>query len=91
MEASVNDVVIRAFRLPAVPSHPEKPGILSRFTTSPELRRPYHLPSDAEATKVNAFLKAVNQTFPRGSLYTAGAGAIVGLRTVEKEVAGRIK
>jgi hypothetical protein len=69
----------------------KSPGILSRFAASPELRQPYHLSGDAEAAKVNTFLKAVNQAFPRGPPDVPGAGAIVGPRTVEKEVAGRTK
>jgi hypothetical protein len=67
------------------------PGILSRFAGSPELRRPYHLSGDAEAAEVNAFLKAVNQAFPRGPPDAARAGVMVGPRTVEKEVAGKTK
>lgn len=68
-----------------------KPGIFSRLTASLELRRPYRLSGDADATKVNTFLEAINHAFPRRPLDAAGTCTIVGPRTVEREVAGKTR
>lgn len=61
------------------------PALAERLNAHPELQAPHYLESDSPPPKVNAFLAAINEAFPRGPPDSTTTGGNVGPRTNPRE------